>query len=474
VPAWIVPAALGVAGVAAAVGAVLLDQDTPAEAVDLAGAPTTPVLSARRAPEVIAAPVADRRLVADLQTWVAQTRPGSCLAVEAGDDTLFAHNATTPLAGASTQKLVTATALLLALGPNERLETEVQGTAPVSGGAVAGDLYLIGGGDPLLATPGYDSTLNRNRGGFLTVDPAAVADAIVAAGVTRIDGSVVGDDSRYDGVRYHPAWPDRFRAQSVVGPISALNVNDGFGFYFNDGLGPGAGAALDPATNAATIVTELLRQRGVVVAGQARAGQAPEGLNPVATIPSATVREIVAEMLTDSDNDTAEMALKEVGLVQAGAGTWEAGAVAATQLLTEAGVAVDGLQIVDGSGLSDTNRLSCQLLVDLLTLPETGPVLVEGLAVAGETGTLASRWNDTAVEGRLRAKTGTLNTVTALSGRVDPLQGGTLTFSYVLNVPAPQFIESADITDQEALADILVNYPRGVDVTALQPAPAGG
>lgn len=468
--AWLVPAALGVLGAGAAVGALLLNEDTPAAPLDAVGAPVTPVLSARRAPEVIAAPVADRRLVADLQAWVAQSRSDACLVVEAGDDTLFAHNPTTPLAGASSQKLVTATALLLALGPDERLETEVAAAAPLAAGVVAGDLYVVGGGDPLLATPGYDATMVGNRGGFLTVDPAAIADAIAAAGVTRIEGRVVGDDTRYDSVRYHPAWPSRFRAQSVIGPVSALNVNDGFGFYLDDGQGPGAGATLEPAANAAAIITQLLRLRGITVAGEASVGDAPDGLAPVATVPSATVREIVAEMLTDSDNDTAEMALKEVGLDEAGSGTWEAGAAAATQLLAEAGVAMDGVQIVDGSGLSDTNRLSCQLLVDLLTRPDTGPVLVEGLAVAGETGTLAGRWEGTPLEGRLRAKTGTLNNVTALSGRVDPLQGGTLTFSYVLNVPAPQTVELADIERQEGLADILVNYPRGVDVAALQPA----
>ncbi|MGH9209267.1 MAG: D-alanyl-D-alanine carboxypeptidase/D-alanyl-D-alanine endopeptidase [Acidimicrobiales bacterium] len=471
IPGWVVPTLLGVAGAAAVVGAVLLNRDDPASPLDVAAGPTTPVLSARRAPEVLAAPIADRRLAADLEAWVAQSRPGACLVVEAGDDTLFAHNPTAPLAGASTQKLLTATALLLAYGPDHRLETVVGATAPVSDGIVPGDLFLVGGGDPLLATPAYGAGLNRNRGGYLTVDPVAIVDAIAAAGVTRIEGSVVGDDSRYDAERYHPVWPGRFRAQSVVGPVSALNVNDGFGFYFNDGMGAGAGATLDPATNAAAVITQLLRQRGIAVAGEARAGQAPGSLTSVATIPSATVREIVAEMLTDSDNDTAEMALKEVGVAENGAGTWQGGAAAATALLTEAGVGMDGVSIVDGSGLSDTNRVTCQLLVDLLTLPETGPVLVDGLAVAGETGTLAGRWEGTAVEGRLRAKTGTLNNVTSLSGRVSPVQGGTLTFSYVLNVAAPQAIETADVDRQNGLADILVNYPRGVDVTALQPAP---
>lgn len=469
-PGWLVPAVLGGAAVAAAAGAFLLNSDETATALG-SPATVTPVLSARRAPELIAAPVAGRRLAADLQSWMALSPPDSCLVVEAGDDTLFAHNPLTPLTGASTQKLLTATALLLAKeGPDARLETTVGTVGGASNGVVAGDLFLVGGGDPLLATPTYAGTLNRNHGSFLAVDPVQLVDAIAATGITRIDGSIVGDGSRYDSERYHPTWPGRFAAQSVVGPVGALTVNDGFGLYFDDGLGAGANLTGDPAANAAGVVTQLLRQRGIVVAGEGRSGQAPPDLTTLATFPSVTVREIIAEMLTDSDNDTAEMALKEIGVDESGSGTWAAGAAAATTLLSQAGVTFDGVSIVDGSGLSDTNRLTCQVLVDLLTRPDTGPVLVDGLAVAGETGTLAERWDGTPVEGRLRAKTGTLNTATALSGQVEPLQGGALTFSYVANVAAPGVISPEVVGLQDGLGDILMTYPRGVDIAALVPA----
>jgi D-alanyl-D-alanine carboxypeptidase/D-alanyl-D-alanine-endopeptidase (penicillin-binding protein 4) len=458
--------------VAATWGAFTLDRDPTVEAVGADAQATTPVLSARRVPEVISAPVADRRLTADLQAWVAQSPPDTCLVVESGDTTLFSHNPATPLAGASTQKVVTAAALLLALGPDARLETAVRATAAPAGGVVAGDVYLVGGGDPLLTSPGYADRMPRDPA--LAIDPGRLADAIVDAGITRIDGSVVGDGSRYDGERFHPSWPDRFRAREA-GPIGGLTINDGRSGV--DGATPPAGGVnADPAVNAATVVTELLRQRGVTVVGVPRAGAAPGGLTDVATFPSATVREMVAEMLTDSDDDTAEMAIKELGRVRSDAGSWEAGTAAATAVLQEAGVPLDGVQIVEGSGLSTSNRLTCQLLVDLLAQPDIGPVLVEGMAVAGETGTLEDRWNGTPVEGRLLGKTGTLNTVTALTGRVSPLQGGALTFSYVANVPDGQVLGPQDVALQDELGAILVNYPRGVDPATLvpaEPAPAG-
>jgi hypothetical protein len=106
----------------------------------------------------------------------------------------------------------------------------------------------------------------------------------------------------------------------------------------------------------------------------------------------------------------------------------------------------------------------------LITRPETGPLVVEHSSVAGETGTLQEEFDGTPIDGRMHAKTGTLNTVTALAGRVDPLQGGSLMFSYVANAPS---ISGADADRwHRSLADILVAYPRGVDIEALLPAGA--
>jgi serine-type D-Ala-D-Ala carboxypeptidase/endopeptidase (penicillin-binding protein 4) len=129
------------------------------------------------------------------------------------------------------------------------------------------------------------------------------------------------------------------------------------------------------------------------------------------------------------------------------------------------------VSIVDGSGLSIENRLTCTALVDVLTRPETGPVVREGLAVAGETGTLAERWNGTAAEGHLRAKTGTLRNVTALAGEIDVRDGDTVTFAYVANVPDPNEV-TAEQVGITGLADVLMAYPRGVDVAQLQPTAA--
>jgi D-alanyl-D-alanine carboxypeptidase/D-alanyl-D-alanine-endopeptidase (penicillin-binding protein 4) len=216
-----------------------------------------------------------------------------------------------------------------------------------------------------------------------------------------------------------------------------------------------------------------LRARGITVAGEPGTGAAPEGAADVASLPSPTVRELVAEMLTQSDAEISEVAFKEVGHAEGDGGSFEGGAAATTRLLTEAGVDMTGVRIVDGSGLSIENQLTCSTIMDVLTREETGPVLREGLAIAGETGTLAEPWAGTPAAGRLRAKTGTLRNVTALAGEVETDAGGTVSFAYVANVPDPNEVTSAGV-GLTGLSEILMAYPRGVDVAQLVPAPPTG
>jgi D-alanyl-D-alanine carboxypeptidase/D-alanyl-D-alanine-endopeptidase (penicillin-binding protein 4) len=471
---WALPLALGVAAVAAAAGAVALDSDPASSAVGNTS-PPTPVLSARRVPEVLAAPVAQRRLAADLDGLMAFSPGSSCLVVDAPGGQLYAHNPTTPLTGASTQKLLTATGLLLALGPDAVFETRVVAGAPPSNGVVAGDLYVVGGGDAALGTTDWIDNSPGVRPKVIH-DIDRLVDAIVDAGVTRVDGSIVGDGGRYDSQRYNASLPQRLIDQDQVGPIGGLMVNDGFALFSPAQTLTATVPALDPATDTARIVTDRLRARGVAVTGDARAGSAPDGAAEVATLASPPLSQVVAEMLTNSDNETAEAALKEIGLAESGEGSWAAGAAALEAMLSEAGVTMDGVDIVDGTGLSIADQLTCRTLADVLALPETAPVVRDGLAIAGQTGTLAERWVGTPVAGRLRAKTGSLRNVTSLAGEVDPLAGGSVTFAYVANVPDPSTISPDDV-GMSRLAEILLGYPRGIDIASLEPvavAPTGG
>jgi D-alanyl-D-alanine carboxypeptidase/D-alanyl-D-alanine-endopeptidase (penicillin-binding protein 4) len=414
--------------------------------------------------------VADRRLVEDLDAWLAGSPATTCLVVAAEGREVYGHNPANPVTGASTQKLLTATGLLLALGPDATFETSAVAAGPPAAGVVAGDLFLVGGGDAGLGTPDWPPSSPGTRPRVVH-DIDGLASAIAAAGVTQVQGSVVGDGTRYDDQRYEASLPARLVEQDQVGPIGGLMVNDGFGGFSSERSLASTVPAADPAADAARVLTERLAAHGVAVAGLPRSGQAPAGSTKVATMTSPPLSQVVADMLTTSDNETAEAAIKEIGHQVSGQGSWPAGAAALTQLLSDNGVPTDGLHIVDGTGLSIQDQLTCRSLVDVLSREETGPVVRAGLPVAGQTGTLADRFLGTPAAGRLRAKTGTLRNVTALAGEVDPLPGGAVTFAYVANVPDPGEVTFEEV-GMDRLAEILLAYPRGIDLAALEPLAA--
>ena len=455
-----------VLGALVAASLVMVDRlgETPTAAPSLgAERPAVPLISVRRDLAPLADEAAQRRLVGALGAFVGTLPADTCLTVDAGD-VRFDHRADDPQMPASATKVLTGVAALIALGEDFRYTTTVSAPAAPVDGVVVGDLHLIGGGDPLLAQAEYAARYPTPQ---VFSDLRALAAAVAAAGVVRVEGAVVGDESRYDTERYHPAWPPRFITQNQTGPLSALLVNDGFVEWPTTGLAP-VEPAPDPPAHAAEVFRLLLEERGVTVAAGSRAGPAPAGAPVVAEHRSPTMREVVGQMLAESDNATAELLLKEVGLQVSGSGSFAAGAAAATQVLAEAGFDLEGTAVVDGSGLASENRLDCDLLMDLLEHPPTADAVREGLAVAGETGTLADRWQGTPLVGRVRAKTGTLNQASALAG-VAAADAAEVTFALVVNVAEPARIQLETIAAQQRLAELLIAHPDRPDLSAFAP-----
>jgi D-alanyl-D-alanine carboxypeptidase/D-alanyl-D-alanine-endopeptidase (penicillin-binding protein 4) len=258
----------------------------------------TPVLSARRTPELLARPVAARNLRAAVDPVLAQAPPDTCLQVREGANALVSQREGDPVVPASNLKLVTAAAALDVLDPDSRFTTRfATDGAPTDGTVVRGNLYMIGGGDPLLSTSGYLAQLPNGEQSATDMD--VVADQIAATGIREITGSVVGDESRYDDVRTVDAWPERFIAQGQVAPA----VGAARGRHLERGRGPGG----DPATHARRAL-DLLEER---VGSPALSSVHPS--HAAACSPrwiSLTVAEIVDEALRYSDNTTAELLVR--------------------------------------------------------------------------------------------------------------------------------------------------------------------
>jgi serine-type D-Ala-D-Ala carboxypeptidase/endopeptidase (penicillin-binding protein 4) len=307
---------------------------------------------------------------------------------------LYAHNLRLPLVPASNEKLAVTYASLLALGPSYRFSTDVLGEGELDGTVWRGDIVLKGYGDPTLST----------------LDLLSLASQIRSQGIRRVTGHVVGDESFFDSRRTGPGWkPYFFLNESPA--LSALVVDRGrYQGYLTR----------QPALAAALLFRKALLRAGVTVAGRAMTGVADPAAVSLATIESVPLDLVLRFMDHESDNFTAEMLLKQLGAGLGLQGTTAAGAQVVHQMLAEQEIPTAGVRIVDGSGLSSLDRLTTETVVAMLRTSwldeDLREILLASLPVAGRSGTLDSRMRGTAAAGRVRAKTGTLNQASALSG----------------------------------------------------------
>ena len=459
-------ALLALAAVACAVLAVGASADPSRE--QTAPALVTPVWSARRVPQSVVDTVGAQRLQSNLDAELGAVESCAVVTTGDGDTVLAARNPDAPMIPASSQKLLTAIGALEVLGPDYRFETTVVAPAPPSDGRVD-NLWLVGGGDPVLATPEFAAELATEpfyeQTDVVTTSLVELADAVVAAGVRQVPGGVHGDDSRYEALRYLPTWRDTYRTGGTIGPLGALTVNDGY-----SALNPTPVPVDDPASFAASELTRLLEERGVQVGAEADRAAAPaEATAVVASVQSRPLRDIVGGLLRSSDNLTAELLTREIGFRAASQGTTTAGTAAIVATLQQLGMATQGLALVDGSGLDRGDRATCGQLVGALDLGEQPDrdALWAGLAVAGEAGTLRPSFQGTPLQGRLRGKTGSLEGVTALAGLVDVSRP--LRFAFLAG---GAFSEAEGFALRQQIATIVAEFPDAPPADELVPAPA--
>ena len=177
-------------------------------------------------------------------------------------------------------------------------------------------------------------------------------------------------------------------------------------------------------------------------------------------------------MLQNSDNNTAEMLLKEIGYQLSGAGTRAAGNSAVMAKLSSWGVPLEGVALSDGSGLSGDNKVTCAAFLAVLERYEATDPLISKLAVAGTSGPLLNHFVGTTLQGRLDGKTGSLSGVKALVGFV-PVEGGsTIRFALLLQSPGVDDDKVFKPLWEGVLTQALGSYPQGPTAAAITPLPA--
>lgn len=315
---------------------------------------------------------------------------GHAVSVSVGrDDTfLYERAGTAEHTPASNEKLLLSMALLDTLGADYRIVTSAAASAAPVNGVVEGDLWILGRGDP---------EISRGRIGTL-------AKRIADAGVTRIRGSVMGSTSFFRRDWWADGWRRGITRDYVARPTALTfdgNVADG-------------GHAREPEVRAASALTDKLEALGVAVAGKPGSGAEPSELTNVATVRSGPLEDILVRMDRPSNNFYAEVLGKLLGTQVSGApGTIPRGAAAIQSWTGDHGVDVTAF---DSSGLSYANRVTAEGIVRLLWVADAEPwgsTLRFALPKGGQ-GTLEDRFPDVTV----RAKTGTLDGISALSGWV--------------------------------------------------------
>jgi serine-type D-Ala-D-Ala carboxypeptidase/endopeptidase (penicillin-binding protein 4) len=357
---------------------------------------------------------------------------------------LFSWASKTERVLASNSKLFTTAAVLHRYGADGKLETDLypQPRSALHDHAIRGDLVLVGAGDPALASSGFAKHNN------LPVTPiGTLAKEVRQASIKRVTGKVLADDSVFDRQRGVPtAGVD---ASGELPPLSGLSYDSGFvhGHY-----------APSPELVAAQALTAKLRHFGVRVKhGTGRGNVSKTALEhrPLAKVRSPTMANLITATNRPSNNFFAEMLLKRLAANGNHAGTTRRGANKAERYARKLGADV---HMVNGSGLSRSNRASPKSVGHLLRSMNTRDdhaAFRHSLPLAGREGTLSDRMNGTAAEGRCRAKTGTLNFVSALSGYCSAGHD-TVAFSILMNSVDVSVAQDA----QDKMASLIARYRR--------------
>lgn len=363
------------------------------------------------------------------------------LAVNLKGDTLVCLNPQRRLVPASNLKLITTGASLLALGEDFRYTTTLA-TDAAADSTLRGNLYIIGGGDPMLGElfpylPGPDATFGR------------WSKALADAGIAHIEGSIIGDGSWFAAPQYHPDWNvEDLQTRDGVVP-SGLTWRGKMGDSIPDGPSSAALHYLAwlqtcDSTCTATCPAPASSFPAPASSFPAPTGNLPDSLVVLAALPSLPLRDLVRIANCQSDNFIAETLLKTLGKLRGDGDDYPSSVAALRKALSPLGLmAASGqMRFADGSGLSRKNYVSPAFMVSFLRgmyRSRVRKAFMASLPFAGEPKTtLENRlpkrpW---ALRHRILMKSGSMNGVRCFSGYILPSSGRaeeTIVFSILTN-----------------------------------------
>ena len=425
----------------------------------------TPLVSTRRLTPLLAPSLTQSDFFDVLDELMATAPSSACVHVtlDGRGTTFHESNASIQVMPTEALLLPTLAAAHKELGPDYTFTTWVMSIAPKEDGVVNGDIYLVGGGDPLLLTPDYLATLDEGANRLHT-PIEALAQQLVDFGLVLVTGAVVGDATLFSELPYVPSWPASVIEDQQIGTQLGLQFNDGWVQFpvpdlaeegeevVEEATEEAAGyhVAEDPPFFAAALFDDMLEARDVVIRRSPRSEAIPEQdvTHILGSIESAPLSDYYDQILDNRDIETTELLVKTIGRFTTGVGSTRAGLQAIDNVLARIGIDSEQSQFLqfDGSGLDPANVATCSVFTTLLDSDEFSPFFHELLPTAAEDPSLQSRFAGVEDPGRIKAFSGGSSNATAMIGYIDIGRGQEMTFAFIAN--------QQDASDNKALRDL--------------------
>ncbi|PLR99254.1 D-alanyl-D-alanine carboxypeptidase/D-alanyl-D-alanine endopeptidase [Bacillus sp. T33-2] len=427
-------------------------------------------------------------------------------------EVLYSHLGDTRLRPASNMKLLTAAAALETLGTEYQFTTEVLTDGDVKGKVLHGNVYLKGKGDPTLLKADFDQFardlkakgIDKIKGNLISddswYDDVRLSQDLNWSDETNYTGAqvsalTISPNEDYDAgtviVEVGPAAEIGGSAKVQLTPATgyvtiinnartvaqnepkkiSINREHGTNNIIIEGTMPINGtnsrswvAVWEPAGYALDIFKKSLEENGLSVIGNAavKTGVTPNDANMLTYKKSMPLKELLVPFMKLSNNGHAETLTKEMGKAAHGEGSWEKGLQVIEETVKDLKVDGGTIRLRDGSGMSHKSLIPADELTQLLHAVQDKdwfPVFENSLPVAGVSdrmvgGTLRSRMKKEPTAGNVKAKTGSLNGVSALSGYVSSKDGEKLIFSIMIN----NYISSSVTQIEDAIVTELAEH----------------
>lgn len=427
--AWLA-AALGVAFLLLGTGAVFAGAAVGSGSGPVGLGPSSTANAARPLPAEM--PVASRLRTCSVASLAADERllnfTGAVVNAGTGE-LLFDRSASSGVSQASVLKVLTAAAALNILGPDYTLSTRVYE------GSEAGTIVLVGGGDP---------TISRLPAGQESVYAGAPKLDDLAAQVKKnYPGEIkkiVLDTTMWSiGDKWDSTWPRSEQTGGYLSEVTALQVDGDR----DDPFAQRSARSTDPVTRAGEWFAEALDNAGADVDNNVTlvsSGAAVTTKPLLGEVKSQPVSVLVNQMLVNSDGTLAETLARVISKQMSFGGSASSINQAITSAIAVYEVDTTGLSIRDGSGLSTSNSVPPAFMAKFMVKVMQGAsnlnIIYDSLAVAGESGSLSSRFtkgDSVAAKGAVIAKTGFLATEYSMAGIINAADGSQLAFAFYAN-----------------------------------------